>query len=178
MVSDEVIELLKEIEPDPDAVLRLPAQFHASQHWSQLPYAEALVSVGKGGGVRGKAEAGEGRERGGSSEGERLGLLVDKYLAEGEGLCLYAGPQYFVLPVLPPSDCLELSCYLLPAAQESQLYWESRRAEAKVIEEAAWMVHHHQNRHSVNRYAMVRRVARIMAEVTGRGGHLWGAWAR
>ena len=46
VVSDEVIELLKEIEPDPDAVLRLPAQFHASQHWSQLPYAEALVSVG------------------------------------------------------------------------------------------------------------------------------------
>mmetsp|Transcript_32548 Transcript_32548/g.97117 ORF Transcript_32548/g.97117 Transcript_32548/m.97117 type:complete len:493 (-) Transcript_32548:448-1926(-) len=47
----------------------------------------------------------------------------------------------------------------------SQAYWDRRLKEAKDIEERAWQSHHHQNRHAVNRYAMVRRVARIMAEV-------------
>ena len=65
------------------------------------------------------------------------------------------------LPVHTPT---QLANFLQPAVsdtQESQYYWEHRRLEAKTIEEAAWQIHHHQNRDSVNRYAMTRRVRRV-----------------
>ncbi|GAX81793.1 hypothetical protein CEUSTIGMA_g9221.t1 [Chlamydomonas eustigma] len=67
----------------------------------------------------------------------------------------------------------------------SQHYWETRRAEAKAFEDAAWQIHHHQNRHAVNRYATVWRVARIMAEIENhdfrrgeKAPHHIAPWAR
>ena len=42
VVSDEVIEVLNRIEPDPDEVIRLPPEFRP-RHWTEEVYAEALV---------------------------------------------------------------------------------------------------------------------------------------
>ena len=45
VVSEEVVALLDEIEPDPDWLIKLPPEFRA-KNWGDVPYVEALVGRG------------------------------------------------------------------------------------------------------------------------------------
>ena len=45
VVSEEVVALLDEIEPDPDWLIKLPPEFRA-KNWGEVPYVEALVGRG------------------------------------------------------------------------------------------------------------------------------------
>ena len=72
-------------------------------------------------------------------------------------------------PTAPSSistNTLRPSCAMPPLP--SQLVHEKlfRRTQERLrVEDLGWQSHHHQNRHAVNRYATVRRVAGIMTEI-------------